>query len=40
MVGPISQAAKRVVDIASGQVDDREATPEEQGKDPVNSGAD
>jgi hypothetical protein len=30
-----SQAAKLVVDIASGQVDDREPTPEEQGKDPA-----
>jgi hypothetical protein len=29
-----SQAAKLVVDIASGQVEDREPTPEEQGKDP------
>ena len=29
-----SQAAKLVVDIASGQVEDRERTPEEQGKDP------
>jgi len=28
-----SQAAKLVVDIASGQVEDREPTPEEQGKD-------
>lgn len=27
-----SQAAKLVVDIASGQVEDREPTPEEQGK--------
>ena len=31
----LSQAAKLVVDIASGQVEDREATPEEQGKDPA-----
>jgi hypothetical protein len=30
-----SQAAKLVVDIASGQVEDRERTPEEQGKDPA-----
>src|ERR1700746_2533289 len=30
-----SQAAKLVVDIASGQVEDREPTPEEQGKDPA-----
>jgi hypothetical protein len=30
-----SQAAKLVVDIASGQVEDRPATPEEQGKDPA-----
>ena len=30
-----SQAAKLVVDIATGQVEDREPTPEEQGKDPV-----
>lgn len=28
-----SQAAKLVVDIASGQVEDSEPTPEEQGKD-------
>lgn len=28
-----SQAAKLVVDIATGQVEDREPTPEEQGKD-------
>jgi hypothetical protein len=27
-----NQAAKLVVDIASGQVEDREPTPEEQGK--------
>jgi len=32
-----SQAAKLVVDIASGQVEDRELTPEEQGKDPAAS---
>jgi hypothetical protein len=30
-----SQAAKLVVDIASGQVADRDLTPEEQGKDPA-----
>lgn len=30
-----SQAAKLVVDIASGQVEDREPTPEEEGKDPA-----
>jgi len=30
-----SQAAKLVVDIASGQVEDRESTPEEEGKDPA-----
>jgi hypothetical protein len=30
-----SQAAKLVVDIASGQISDRELTPEEQGKDPA-----
>ncbi len=30
-----SQAAKLVVDIAIGQVEDREPTPEEQGKDPA-----
>jgi hypothetical protein len=28
-----SQAAKLVVDIASGEVEDREPTPEERGKD-------
>jgi len=32
-----SQAAKLVVDIATGQVEDREPTPEEQGKDPAAS---
>ncbi len=32
-----SQAAKLVVDIASGQVEDREATPEERGVDPAAS---
>ncbi len=30
-----SQAAKLVVDIATGQVEDRPATPEELGKDPA-----
>jgi hypothetical protein len=30
-----SQAAKMVVDIATGQVEDRPRTPEEQGKDPA-----
>jgi hypothetical protein len=30
-----SQAAKLVVDIASGQVEDREPTPDEEGKDPA-----
>jgi hypothetical protein len=30
-----SQAAKMVVDIATGQVEDRPPTPEEQGKDPA-----
>jgi len=30
-----NQAAKLVVDIASGEVEDREPTPEEQGKDPA-----
>jgi hypothetical protein len=30
-----SQAAKLVIDIASGQVENREPTPEEQGKDPA-----
>jgi hypothetical protein len=28
-----SQAAKLVIDVATGQVEDREPTPEEQGKD-------
>jgi len=32
-----SQAAKLVVDIASGQVEDRELTPGERGKDPAAS---
>jgi hypothetical protein len=30
-----SQAAKLVIDIATGQVEDRRPTPEEQGKDPA-----
>jgi hypothetical protein len=30
-----SQAAKLVIDVATGQVEDRELTPEEQGKDPA-----
>ncbi len=30
-----SQAAKLVIDVATGQIEDREPTPEEQGKDPV-----
>jgi hypothetical protein len=30
-----SQAAKLVVDITSGEVEDRELTPKEQGKDPA-----
>jgi hypothetical protein len=33
-----SQAAKLVVDIATGQVEDRPPTPEEQGKDPAAVG--
>jgi hypothetical protein len=32
-----SQAAKLVVDIASGQMEDREPTPEERGVDPAAS---
>jgi hypothetical protein len=31
----LNQWAKRMVDIATGQVEDREPTPEEQGKDPA-----
>ncbi len=31
----LSQWAKRVTDIVSGEVEDREPTPEEQGKDPA-----
>ena len=30
-----AQLAKFVVDVATGQVEDREPTPEEQGKDPA-----
>ena len=30
-----AQRAKMVVDIATGEVEDREPTPEEQGKDPA-----
>ena len=30
-----SQAAKLVIDIATGEVEDRPPTPEEQGKDPA-----
>ena len=30
-----NQLAKRIVDIATGEEDDREKTPEEQGKDPA-----
>jgi hypothetical protein len=30
-----SQAAKLVIDVATGQVEDRPLTPEEQGKDPA-----
>ncbi len=30
-----SQAAKFVVDVATGQLEDRVPTPEEQGKDPA-----
>jgi len=31
----LNQWAKRMVDIATGEADDREPTPEEQGKDPA-----
>jgi len=31
----VNQLAKLIVDIATGQVEDREPTPEEQGKDPA-----
>ena len=30
-----SQAAKLVIDVATGQAEDREPTPEEQGKNPA-----
>jgi hypothetical protein len=30
-----NQLAKSIVDIATGEVEDREPTPEEQGKDPA-----
>lgn len=30
-----SQAAKLVIDVATGQVEDRPPTPEERGKDPA-----
>jgi hypothetical protein len=30
-----SQAAKLVIDVATGQAEDRPPTPEEQGKDPA-----
>lgn len=30
-----NQLARRIVDIASGETEDREPTPEEQGKDPA-----
>jgi hypothetical protein len=30
-----NQLAKRIVDIATGEVEDRKPTPEEQGKDPA-----
>ncbi len=32
-----AQLAKLMIDIASGEVEDREPTPEEQGKDPAAS---
>jgi hypothetical protein len=31
----LNQCAERMVDIATGAADDRERTPEEQGKDPA-----
>jgi hypothetical protein len=31
----LNQWAKRMVDIATGEVDDREPTPEERGKNPA-----
>jgi hypothetical protein len=33
----LNQWAKRMVDIATGQIEDREATPEERGIDPAAS---
>ena len=30
-----AQRAKMIVDIATGEIEDREQTPEEQGKDPA-----
>lgn len=30
-----AQRAKMIVDIATGEIEDRESTPEEQGKDPA-----
>jgi hypothetical protein len=30
-----AQLAKLIVDIATGEVEDRESTPEEEGKDPA-----
>jgi hypothetical protein len=30
-----AQLAKFIVDVATGEVEDRESTPEEQGKDPA-----
>ena len=35
-----NQLAKLIVDIATGQVEDREQTPEEQGKAATNRGGD
>jgi hypothetical protein len=35
----LNQWAKRMVDIATGEVEDRELTPEEQGKDPAGTAA-
>ena len=32
-----AQLAKYVVDVATGEIEDREPTPEEQGKDPAAS---
>ena len=31
----LNQWAKRMIDVATGEVEDREPTPEEQGKDPA-----